>query len=438
MHLDTFDESLRPIFLFSATNNSNHIIFIQNLKAFFNASKTKSCFFCKNTFKKTNVDHQCEIRQTCRACKRHFNKECKKPCKMLFNNFCNKSNTTDEIVLSCKTCNMKLVNENCELYHSKHCGKVGCLGYQCTKCKTFINRTKGCSNAVKISEVHKCCEQFCKICKTYYSENDHLCSLKKIEFKNDSFTLAFLTMEFLHESKDSLVTNEIPYVIVIFKELQPSSGLFQSYTISDFEKDVIVGFDEFNYNYSDFATPNITQLKMSENFYHKCKEAKQMDQTVLEKFISLLVKWNSVTILCADENGFIFQAFIKAFIKANINVKILSKGKKFFSCEVPELKIRLLNSTNYLPGDEYEVAKVSNVFFNDLFFPLKLNQQSFYNYVGKIPDLTYFTCQSDTEEIYKKKEHFVMTFSQEWVLQEQILKFSEQKCKLLCSSVCLF
>ena len=439
MYPKLFDESLRPIYLFNSNDSLEHIVFIKNLKCFFNSSKVKSCFFCKNAFKTINTDHQCEKRPTCRACKRHFSDKKKQPSKMLFGNFCSKPEVeSNDIIETCTVCNVKLLNQHCKFYHSKLCGRKGCLGYYCQQCDKFIERTNGINNAEQISEIHKCNERFCRLCKMYFSENNHLCQLKHITFKEENFCLAFLTMEFVCEKDNSPVTNETPNIIVIYKEQQPSSGSFDSFTISDFAKNMAKDSNAFYNDYCPHKGQSISKLKISKTFDQKLTLAEKLDGTVLEKFVGLLCQWTSVTILCADENGFIFNAFIKAFIKANINLKILCKGKKFFSCEVPELKIRLLNSTNYLPGDEYQVAEVSNLTYNQLYFPFKLNEPSNYNYKGKIPDVSYFICQHEEKESIKNKKHFVDNYDQEWGFQEQLIAFSQQKTYLLCASVCMF
>lgn len=448
MYPETFDESLRPIFLFDSDDNTNHIIFIKNLRSFFNASKLKTCLFCKTTFKTLNQDHQCSIRPTCRSCKRHFSVDEKSPCQFFKDYFCGKTLSEDLTDKFCKVCKSKPLSKQCALLHSKVCGKVGRLGYQCPKCNKFIFTTKRQKNAKEIKINHSCDEKFCKLCKKYHNEeHNHLCKLHEVNFNNfanQATQLGFLTMEFLTESESSPVSDEVPNMIILYKENKPLSGVFDSFTLNDFNKEVITTLSAFSQNYCDsegkLQRPLGQTKKVAKMLHHKLNQAqaKNSQQSLLDKLVGLITQWRSVTLICSDENGFIFNAFIRGFLQANINVKILSRGKKFFSCEIPELNIKLLNSTNYLPGNEYEIARISNFSFDQIFFPLKLNKPTHYNYTGKVPSLEAFTLYSDTSELLKKKTEYVENFSEIWDFKQQLFLYSNQKCLLLCSSLCLF
>lgn len=442
MYPQDFNESLRPIFLFDSNTSLQHVVFIKSIKSFFNASKQKTCLFCKKVFKKVNVDHQCKIRPSCLACKRHQMLPNIMPSKFFENKFCNKDSSIAFKNQYCQICQVPIFSQTCETLHKPLCGKHGNLGYRCFHCNKFVYNTRDYKNADVISKHHKCTGVFCALCKSYHNEKDHLCKLKEINFTQKPQMLGFLTMEFLLEDFSSPVTNEVPNLITIYKETKAMSGIFDSHVLSDFCEEIHTDLQTFTFNYCDHVcdipVSAHTKRNFSKMFDFKLNEAQSKTTSILQRLVKLLTKWAFVTLITADNNGFIFNAFIKAFLQANINVKILSRGKKYFSCEVPELHLKLLNSTNFLPGDEFQIAQVSNFDFKRIYFPFKMNHPQNYSYEGKVPDIVLFICDEDTTKEVSEKLKYVQDFSDTWKFKEQLTLFSNQKCLLLCSSICLF
>jgi len=181
-------------------------------------------------------------------------------------------------------------------------------------------------------------------------------------------------------------------------------------------------------------------MKLSKEFESKIlKVQTSVAKNCLDKFVKLLVSNLTETIkICRDEEGYIFDALIKAILRANINLKILSRSKKFFTIEIHELKIKIVNISNYLPGSEYEIAKLSKAAYSARFFPQRFNLQENYSYEGHIPEIQYFESDFESKEMLNQKMAYVESFQQQWVFKEEIKLFSKQKAYLMCASTCLF
>ena len=357
------------------------------------------------------------------------------PSKIHADNYCHGDSSLIKFVKECEVCNLKLLTESCAILHKKICGKNGNLGYKCKDCNKFYSRNKKFLNATKFKEEHICGQKLCPTCKVYIAENNHICHMKKIYFVDDFESLAFLTMEFLYEP-DGCIT---PNVISIFKETSPLSGSFDHYQISDFDDDIVMEEKTFNFPYFDQKITPSSQPKLSKEFKSKVFNIqKSTPKTCAEKLAKLITQWAATTIICRYEEGYIFDALIKSILRANVNVKVLTRSKKYFTVEIVESKIKIINIANYLPGPENEIAKLCNPNYIPRFFPYKFNLIKNYSLSGKIPEFDYFESQFEPKEISKQKVSFLENFKGIWVFETEIKHFSKEKSNLLCASTCLF
>ena len=112
--------------------------------------------------------------------------------------------------------------------------------------------------------------------------------------------------------------------------------------------------------------------------------------------------------------------------------------QKYFTVEIVELKIKIINIANYLPGPENEIAKLCNPNYTPRFFPYKFNLKENYTFSGKIPEFKYFESQFESKELFKQKVSFFENFKGSWDFGTEIKQFSKEKSNLLCASTCLF
>ncbi len=448
-----FDETLRPIFLFD-TNQSlssdkhnvtsssiHHIIFIRHLVAFFRATKTKSCFYCKSVFKKIAAYHRCLARQTCFACKRYAVQRHRNPHQMLAQMFCFGDQSLQVFYKQCAVCNLKLLDKACAKAHAILCGNKGWLGYKCPRCNKFISRSKNVDRGCLVTEFHTCGEVLCKTCKRYFSFNDeHLCALNKYYFPNDNKSLVFLNVEFIFDERESIGTNEEPNIFSIYKERKAKSGIFDFYEVSDFCTTFETTLDILQTKHLEETNQaNAQKAIITTEFMSKVRKLQDKEaNTPSEKFVKLVTSWSEIVVICSDNDGFVFNAVIKAFLKANININIFTRNKTFFSCSIPELNIRILNLKNYLPGNQNEIAKFLKVDFTETFFPTKMNKKNYYFYSGSVPSLETFDVSFDTEDVLKRKAAFVENYSGIWNFQTEIKKYSRQKVHLMAANTCSF
>lgn len=437
----TYDESLRPIYLLHPYK-SNHIFMIKSLSVFFRNAQKVSCFFCKNIYKTLNLNHFCSVRACCLACRRFFTRSHTVPSKIHSKNFCNGDKSLTTFLSTCKVCGVKLLNELCALYHKRHCGSKGNLGYKCQKCNKYFLRNKRFTNVNEFYRLHECGEKLCKTCKCYILSEDndgHLCQMKKCNFILDSSSLVFLTMEFLYEEN----TCSNPNIISVLQETEPLSGKFDFFQITDFNKEMETIPNMFDFSYIELGlnakSSLIFPFKVLKEYKTKIEAIqKSTAESSIEKLIKIISLWTETTIVCRDEDGYIFDALIRAFFNAHIYVKIINRNKKYFALEIEQLKIRVINIVNYLPGSDSEIANLSNLNKQPRFFPTKFNLKSNYHYTGSIPNFDYFEMYSDDKEKLEEKRQYVKNFKDLWSFQNELQLFSKEKLHLLSLSTCLF
>jgi len=449
MYPKEFDESLRPIFLHDQDDNqTNHVVYVRNLTGYFRYLKTKVCLVCKGSRKSLyQGEHSCKQRKSCLACKRFFLNPERTPSEYFRTSFCPGSSKTRDMTDECKVCQLKLSDATCKTIHQKgrFCGKGGHLGFKCKRCNRYYHRNKKFVNAAAFAKLHRCGEKLCETCKQYTDSKNHLCKLQVTNFRQESKCLAFLTMEFIDTDKNGQFTNNHPNIVTIYKETSPSSGKFNLQLLTDFEYAKSDDPSSFDFPYHVGQNLPLPSLASESGIIQDGNLGVKMGaiqsrspKSCSEKLANLIVGWKDTTIICNDEDGFVFQAIIKALLGANLFPKISKRNKKFFEVSLPELRIRILNMANYIKGTELEKADLSKLKFDQVFFPQKFNQVKNYGYRGKIPDVDYFISIFEPEIVQEEKKVYVKHFRGLWDFKDQLVAFSRQKTELLSKTTLLF
>ena len=113
MYPKTYDDALKPIYMYQPNSEKNHLIFIRKLSTFYGAN-FRICFACRKIFNARTSRapwHICPLKQSCFACRRFYSTKNTYLNDNLKNNFCDK-NLTAENPFSCSICNVTLFSNN--------------------------------------------------------------------------------------------------------------------------------------------------------------------------------------------------------------------------------------------------------------------------------------------------------------------------------------
>jgi len=132
---------------------------------------------------------------------------------------------------------------------------------------------------------------------------------------------------------------------------------------------------------------------------------------------------------------FFFQNWLfRLFISKGISPFIIQKGTKIYQMEIESINLKFINTSCFISGDEYDVAKMYRLSFDRHYFPLNipLPFEIFCNYEGDIPDLENFLDFQDTLNIKMEKQNFINQFAKKkkWNYQKELLIFVNQKAFL--------
>lgn len=131
---------------------------------------------------------------------------------------------------------------------------------------------------------------------------------------------------------------------------------------------------------------------------------------------------------------------LQSFIRNGFCPSMVRNGRKIILMEVKDLGIRFLRSNSYFDYNEYELAKLFDIEFNQVFFPCKFSDINF-DYVGPVPDINYFCSALDSETMLKYKFDYVKELSSQnykWDIKRELLQLAEQKLLLLTLSCLKF
>ena len=225
MYPPTFDDSLKPIYLYRLHDRPDHLILIKNITSFYRAHY-RHCFICKKSFSSINYRHMCSQRETCFSCRRFYQTSTTYTNLKLKNEYCDRL-ITSEVSKVCPTCNLTIFSKNCLKAHKKICYGKGSFGWKCLKCNKFYYRYKNkTSNVIKSN--HVCNEpKNCHYCFETNGEN-HLCRLKNCQYSKHWPLLGFISLEFI-----KLCTNTEPFLCTAYVQNKEKPSEWLHYSFSD-------------------------------------------------------------------------------------------------------------------------------------------------------------------------------------------------------------
>jgi len=139
MYPNTYDDSLKPIFLFRPEFNSDHLIFIKNINSFFR-SNSYICLGCLRSFKRlkdSRSPHLCKNKKSCFACRCFYQSKSTYINEFNDKQFCDRYIALEESSFLCPICNCQIFSQKCYKNHKRICKGQGYFGYKCTDCNRF-------------------------------------------------------------------------------------------------------------------------------------------------------------------------------------------------------------------------------------------------------------------------------------------------------------
>jgi len=301
-----YDDSLKPIFLYRPSLDSEHLLFIRNLKSYFLANSFV-CLACHREFKhnrSARCSHLCKKKDTCFACRRFFQTKSSYVNSQLENLFCDKL-ITSELSFKCATCNCTIFSKKCLHGHKRFCRGQGYFGYKCDDCKKFTYCDSQTSAQLKNN--HRCIDS--KMCKGCFKlkEPDHLCRMKFEKCLKGHTRLAFFKIAFDKISSEPL--------FAIFYREEQERGTFSKYVffeptleVSNIEKKLMIRrqyFDsKFNIPDQDFMTTNLNKLKA--DFVSSMENLRQSEEASFSNQIGMFLlddNYTNTTYICEDSSS---------------------------------------------------------------------------------------------------------------------------------------
>ena len=316
-----YDDSLAQIFLLRTSKN--HVVFINNLRAFFRHNR-EICLVCHKTFGH-HYRHKC-VRETCNKCLLFFATEKTMQPKYLPFQFCNSriSSNLDENV-KCKLCLVTFDTKKCFDLHTSLCGKISKTGeYKrkisrrgqlCQICNKYLRFKVAGMTPKQIIENHVCFEEEtkkCQHCRGPKFDRLHSCKVEKTPLTKNWPNLVFINFEYRNLSsehceaceqirkKNTKAKNELPQnifceyheknyvteepnVICIWREKR--RGIFEEHIILEDSFDEPSFEPDEKYTFEYFSDKNVqpytTEVKARYN--HTWKFAPHLQNVVLQK-----------------------------------------------------------------------------------------------------------------------------------------------------------
>ena len=313
-----YDDSLAQIFLLRTSEN--HVVFINNLRAFFRKNR-EICLECHKTFPH-HYRHKC-VRETCKNCLLFFASEKTMQPKYLPFQFCNSKISSDENV-KCELCLVTFATKKCFDLHSSFCGKISKngktkkeisrRGQLCQTCNKYLRFNFGRMTPKEIIEKHVCFEEELKKCQHCWCpmyDRLHSCKVEKTPLTQNWPNLVFINFEYRNLTsehceacerlrKKNTARNDIPRnifceyheqnyeteepnVICVWRE--KSRGLFEEHIILEDSFNVPSCEPKEKYKFEYYNDKNVqpSTTKVKARYNHNRKFAPHLQNVVLQK-----------------------------------------------------------------------------------------------------------------------------------------------------------
>ena len=297
----TYDDSLKPVYLYRPAHQRSHVVFIKHLNSYFR-SNYLVCFACKRKFKNSYHRHLCKERKCCFVCRRFVQSTTTYLHERLNDWFCDKD-IAKEKNFKCDICNCTIYSKKCYIGHKKLCNGRGYFGFKCEKCEKILTSSRGQSSN-EIRNSHICTgESQCKFCfeKT---NDDHFCKLKHLKFSSFHTRLAFFKLRALAEFPYK------PTVLVVLRE-EDKRGNFTKYVLSH---EVLGSYAEKikyfisepyfmpNTKHEDFEKTKTTE-KITADFQINVKQLHE-GKTFTTDLLLFFLEKNDTTYICQDQHSY--------------------------------------------------------------------------------------------------------------------------------------
>lgn len=349
-------------------HENNHFNVVSSLTALFNCN-----YYCEkcNVIYFHKTQHICK--EICQFCLR------KTPCKK------------DDSQRYCSACSRQFPNASCFDIHlaSSSKGKSICQSLKrCNLCwKTY--------NLDVRKAAHECDETFCTVCKAF-KRNPHWCYVRKDKRSPGSRSL-FVYFDIETRQEKKLIDDSLLH--------EPNLCVAQQ-SCSDCE--------------------NENDMK---RFCPSCGIREHIfEHNPLESFISylLLPRVGFTKIICIAHNaqGFDSQFILKTLVDShNIIPEIIMRGSKILSLKFKN--ITMIDSLNYFP---MSLAKLPVAFdlpddFKKGYFPHLFNMMENYEYIGELPDATFYS--PDTMSV-KERDKFFKWYHEQKKDNQYIFDFKKE------------
>lgn len=362
--------------------DKNHYDVINSLTGFYNRS-----YYC----------HRCDIGYNTKN--RH---KCKTPiicplCKLPSHDL------TSRDKKYCNECNRFCYNDTCLANHHTVCSTV----YKCTGCKKIISREK----------YHKCGFSICHNCLKDVETASHKCFIQKKESKGG---LCKIICE--------CNTNNAPLNKgCLYKESSKEPIICKEPCICNDRSDKKISRCTYNEKYIFFdyeAMQNtgihIPNLVIAQDFHGNKFTFK--DNTA---FVTWLIshEHQGYTAIAHNSKSYDSYFILKYCVENGIKPFTIYNGSKLMLLEVPSIKLKIIDSSNFVSGPLSDFPTTFGLNENKKgFFPHYFNIPSNQKYVGPIPDVKYYgdyTMKPKQREIFLKwhservSENYIFDFEAE-------------------------
>ncbi len=459
------DGSRRQLYLLASLSNEeiSHVEPIDDIVAFYRKFG-RHCVHCRQTYSGKSYIHFCHMAKTmsCYACHRFYLTDSTVLNKLEEQFYC-KSKLEPTMNKKCDKCNMILKSADCEESHAKN---ICFRGFSCENCqvRVYVGSSKAIQDA---KEKHKCFKRECVFCKEIKDEN-HLCKISKGKYPTEQGNLGFMQAEAIRyaisQCEDCFKKNETcsqcanmysdpddkPNLCILYYERQ-KRGVFDRVIFSDFLQEKVTK-TKSHLNLNEELPMCIKHTPLSETRWRVRfgkskkqtlkKDIFQESKDVISQMLNYIMDqdFRNYTILVHGGRSYEMNFIARVLLEHGVKPNILMQQQRINLIEIPDAGVRFLDAENYLGMDLFSLSQKHDVPLE--FFPKRLNHQSYYNYLGKIPNESEWWEQGDTVEVKLSKQKFISqlakTCSNSWSWNKGIVNYCDSKVVIVLTACVKF
>ena len=446
------EETKRQLYLSANVRDESvaHVDVIVNLVSYY-LKFGKSCVYCKKHHTGMAFEHCCKERNFCRGCHRYILRQDTYVNQDIIKMFCKPDEDFGNI--ACESCNGSLKSNSCKAYHKQ---KVCFREYTCKKCNACI-QVSGKRQKNDIVSSHVCGKKSCQFCHESIEDEPHLCKLSTVSYQKEWCNLAFLQMEAVAQTPSHCKSCfEKGTTCDECAEFIPSSEdqvnlcilYYESEKRGSFDRKVLAEFSlppesTFKKNAVVVELPgemekvplskrnrytNYGQEKKKRVEKNTFQNASTVPEQLMDYIVTLDMK--NTTVIVHGGQSYDMNFIVKALLCKGLDPHIVMKDQKIFLIDLPGAGVRFIDSENYL--EESDLPSLGSNFFSHFrFFPHRMNNPNFYDYVGKAPSLINYWEFEDTPDRRKEKKKYVDECALDiWVFKEELLAHCDQKVRI--------